>query len=335
MGSTPRTLALGDIMHKIALEEHFLPSALIEYWEPTVAGMPRATYDLIKGRLQDTGAQRLDDMDAAGIDIAVLSVAGPGVQIEQTPEQAIRLARIANDDLVERIAASPERYAGFAHLPLQSPAGAADELDRCVRDLGFRGALINGQTLGHYLDEERFFPFWERVEALDVPVYLHPADPVKTYAALEGQKQLRRPTWEWTIETATHALRMVFNGTFERFPKAQLILGHMGETLPYLLWRLDSRALLYREPGDPRPLPSGYIRRNIPITISGVFANEPLTCALAALGEDRVMFAADYPFENTRVAGEFLDTAAIADEVRRKIAYSNAERLLRLSPGKS
>ena len=317
-------------MKKIALEEHFLPSILTEQWEPTVAGMPRSTYDLIKSRLGDTGSQRLDNMDAAGIDIAVLSVAGPGVQVVRDTAEATRLARQANDDLAARIAVHPDRYVGFAHLALQDAEAAANELERCVRTLGFRGALINGQTLGHYLDEERFYPFWERAEALGAPVYLHPADPEKTYAALEGQQQLRRPTWEWTVETATHALRMVFNGTFERFPAAQLILGHMGETLPYLLWRFDSRALLYREPGDPRPLPSGYIHRNIPITISGVFANEPLNCAIAALGEDRVMFAADYPFEDGVGAGRFLDGAAISDATRLKVARSNAERLLRL-----
>jgi 2,3-dihydroxybenzoate decarboxylase len=315
---------------KIALEEHFLPPFLTDQWEPTVAGMPRATYDLIRSRLDDTGTRRLDDMDAAGIDIAVLSVAGPGVQVVRDIAEATGLARRANEDLARRVAAKPDRYAGFAHVALQDPAAAADELERCVRDYGFCGALINGQTLGHYLDEDRFFPFWERAEALRVPVYLHPADPEKTYAALDGQRQLRRPTWEWTVETATHALRMVFNGTFERFPEAQLILGHMGETLPYLLWRFDSRAMLYREPGDPRPLPSGYIRRNIPITISGVFANEPLNCAIAALGEDRVMFAADYPFEDGAVAGRFLDNAAISDAARLKVGRSNAERLLRL-----
>ncbi|HXK54080.1 MAG TPA: amidohydrolase family protein [Hyphomicrobiales bacterium] len=199
-----------------------------------------------------------------------------------------------------------------------------------MRELGFCGALINGQTLGHYLDEERFFPFWERAQELAAPIYLHPADPERTYAALEGQRLLRRPTWEWTVETATHALRMVFNGTFERFPGARLILGHMGETLPYLLWRLDSRAMLYREPGDPRPLPSGYIKRNIPVTISGAYSDEPLACALAALGEDNIMFAADYPFEDPQVAGDFMRAARISESVRAKIASQNAIRLLNL-----
>jgi 2,3-dihydroxybenzoate decarboxylase len=218
-------------MKKIALEEHFLPPFLVDYWEPTVAGMPRPTYDAIKARLFDCGELRLADMDRAGIAVAVLSVAGPGVQVEKDAAVASRLAREANDFLAEMVARHPTRYQGFAHVALQDPRGAADELDRAVRELGFRGALINGQTLGHYLDEDRFSPFWERAEDLGVPVYLHPADPERTYAALEGQRQLRRPTWEWTVETASHALRMVFNGTFDRFPKATLILGHMGETI--------------------------------------------------------------------------------------------------------
>ena len=318
-------------MKKIALEEHFLPPSLVDYWEPTVAGMPPQTYDAIKARLFDFDGLRLAAMDKAGIAVAILSVAGPGVQVERDAKLATGLARTANDFLAEQVARHPKRYAGFAHVALQDPRAAADELERTVRDLGFKGALVNGQTLGHYLDEDRFSPFWERVEDLGVAVYLHPADPERTYAPLEGQRQLRRPTWEWTIETASHALRMVFNGTFDRFPKATLILGHMGETLPYLLWRFDSRALLYREAGDPRPLPSEIIRRNVPITISGVFADEPLTCALSALGEDAVMFGGDYPFEDAAIGGGFLDRAKVSENVREKVAWRNAARLLGMS----
>src|SRR5690606_10266364 len=171
-------------------------------------------------------------------------------------------------------------------------------------------------------------PFWERAEALETIVYLHPADPVSPFVVLDGYKGLKRATWEWTLETGSHALRMVFGGLFDRFPKATLALGHLGETLPYLLWRFDSRAKLYgiklkRQPSD-------YIRENIVVTLSGMYSAEPLNCAIAALGADRVMFSADYPFESAEEAGHFMDTVPLDEKLREQIAFSNARKILRL-----
>ncbi len=313
---------------KIALEEHFIPENFMDYWLPSVEGLPPAAIEYLRKSLFDMGDARIEKMDKNGVDIAVLSIAGPGAQCDKDSNVATRRARESNDFLVEKIARHPTRYRGFAHLGMQQPKEDAKELERCVKEFGFVGALINGQTNGRYLDEDFFAPLWEASQALKAPLYLHPGDPEQTYAALKGQLQLRRPAWEWTVETATHALRMVFNGTFERFPNARLILGHMGETIPYGLWRFDSRAKFNASPTKRTQPPSFYIKRNLAVTISGVNSIEPLQCALGALGTDKVMFAADYPFENMEDASDFIDTAGISDDVRKKVCSGNAAALL-------
>jgi 2,3-dihydroxybenzoate decarboxylase len=196
--------------------------------------------------------------------------------------------------------------------------------------LKFHGIMINGQTLGHYLDEAQYDPFWERAEALRAPVYLHPGNPVSQHVSYAGHPVLVGPTWSWTVETATHALRLVFGGVFDRFPNATVLLGHMGETLPYLLWRLDSRFRIGAGAPELKRNPSDYIRDNIAVTTSGVASLDPLRCALSALGEDRVMFSVDYPFEETAPAADWMDTVQLDAALRRKVAHANAEALLRL-----
>ena len=269
-------------------------------------------------------------MDQAGIARAVLlGFAGPGVQVERDVATAVRVAREANDFLAGEIQKRPERYSGFAHLAVQDSKAAADELERCVRDLKFCGAMINGHTFGQYLDHSSVHPLWERAEALGVPIYIHPTDPIAPSPALEGVAGLRRATWEWGFETGSHALRLVFGGLFDRFPRAKVMLGHLGETLPFLLWRFDSRAKLYGvKLAKP---PSEYIKQNIVVTTSGMCSAEPLNCTLAALGAGRVMFAADYPFESAEEAGEFLDHAPLAEPLRSDIAFKNAAKYLGLS----
>ncbi|HEY1542605.1 MAG TPA: amidohydrolase family protein, partial [Xanthobacteraceae bacterium] len=298
------------------------------YWKATVADVDPAILKQVAARLADFGEQRLTSMDGAGITRAVLALAGPGVQAERDTATAIRNARDANDFLAREVAKRPDRYSGFAHLPMQDAKAAADELERCRRELKFFGAMINGHTHGQYLDHPALLPFWERAEALGATIYIHPTDPVTPAPALEGHKGLRRATWEWGFETGSHALRLVFSGLFDRFPRAKVALGHLGETLPYLLWRFDSRAKLYGiKLGKP---PSQYIRENIAVTTSGMCSAEPLACALSALGRDRVMFAADYPFEQADEAGHFMDTVALPDEARADVAFNNAVRLLEL-----
>ena len=315
---------------KIALEEHFLSPNLVDYWRPTMTDVPPAAGEALLAKLTDFSGVRIEAMDRTGIQRSVLAAAGPGVQAERDPARATREARISNDFLAAEIAKRPDRYAGFAHLAVQDAKGAADELERCVRELKFRGAMINGHTHGLYLDHPSVHPLWERAEALGVPIYIHPADPIQPSPALDGTRGLRRATWEWGFETGSHALRLVFGGTFDRFPKARLILGHLGETLPYLLWRFDSRAgpHFYNVPLKRKP--SEYICNNIWVTLSGMYSAEPLACALAALGRDRVMFSADYPFESADEAGRFMDTAPLSDDVRQDVAIGTAQRLLRL-----
>jgi 2,3-dihydroxybenzoate decarboxylase len=316
------------MVQKIALEEHFLAPGYEEYWQPTVRNIdPKLAANLL-ARLTDFGEMRLKAMDEAGIARSVLAIAGPGVQSERDAATATRAARAANDFLAGEIQKRPDRYSGFAHLAVQDARGAADELERCIRDLKFCGAMINGHTNGQYLDHPSLYPFWERAEALRAPIYIHPTDPVAPSPALEGVAGLRRATWEWGFETGSHALRLVFSGHFDRFPGAKIMLGHLGETLPFLLWRFDSRAKLYGI--NLVKAPSDYIKENVVVTTSGMCSAEPLDCTLAALGRDRVMFAADYPFESAQEAGEFLDHVKLAEPHRADIAFNNAARYLGL-----
>ena len=238
------------------------------------------------------------------------------------------LARQANDYLAKAVQAHPDHFAGFATVPLQNPKAGADEFERAVRDLGVKGAMIIGQTDGLYLDDDRFSPLWERAEAVDAPIYLHAADAAVMPATYAGRPELDGATWSWTAETAAHALRIIFGGVFDRFPRAKLLLGHMGETLPFLLWRLDKRAQAFSQGAAIKP--SEIFRRNIAITTAGTFSDEPLDCALKALGEDSIMFSVDHPFEDIKEATAWLDAVPISETVREKISWGNAKRILKL-----
>lgn len=319
-------------MQKVALEEHFILPAFLDYLDRGLPKVTPAVRERLIAELSDFGETRLGAMDAAGVERAVLSLSGPGVQIERDVATAVRLARQANDLLAEEVRRRPGRYAGFAHLAMQDPAAAADELERSVRDLGFVGSMVNGHTNGVYLDDPRYEVFWERMEALDVPLYLHPGDSYVKPHVLEGCDELLKPTWEWGCETASHFLRLVFAGVFDRHPRLKIVLGHMGEMLPFVLWRLDSRAALIT---GKRPLelaPSAYLKRNLFITTSGQCDDVPLIASLSALGEDRVLFSVDYPYEDSAIAGRFLDRAAIGEAVREKVARLNALDLMKLAP---
>ena len=319
------------MVQKIALEEHFLCPGFIDYWNPTAADLPAARRERALARLTDFGETRLAAMDAAGIARAVLAIAGPGVQAERDSATAIRNAHVANDFLTRQVQKRPDRYSGFAHLPMQDAKAAADELERCMRELKFCGAMINGHTNGQYLDHPSLAPFWERAEILGALIYLHPADPVVPAPVLEGHKGLRRATWEWTFETGSHALRLIFAGVFDRFPRARLALGHLGETLPFLLWRFDSRAGPDFYAIKLAKRPSQYFKDNFVVTTSGMCSPEPLACTIATLGHERIMFAGDYPFESAEEAGHFIDGVKLDERVRADICFNNAERLLGLA----
>lgn len=317
-------------LRKIALEEHFLIPDFVEYFTETYPNISPAIRAFGTGVLQDLGDRRIDVMDQNGIEFVVLSIAGPGVQFEKNPAVAKRRAKAANDYLASQMQKRPKRYGGFAHLAMQEPAEAAAELERCISQLGFQGAMINGQTNGEYLDLDKYSVFWERAAALQAPIYLHPGNPVDHPAMYAGHSELWGPVCSWAFETGTHALRLVFAGVFERYPKATLILGHMGETLPLNLWRFDSRWLVCNR--GSRTLaqpPSFYIRRNIAITTSGVCSDISLRCALDAMGADNVMFSVDYPFEKTELAAQFIEQARVSEVERSKVASGNARQILR------
>jgi len=318
-------------MRKIALEEAFTAPSTEPYLEITLKAVDDKDKPGFIRLLEDSEA-RIAAMDDAGIDIFVLSQTSPGVQAEKDAAVAVRRAREANDYLHGQIALHPDRYRGFAHLPMQDVQAASDELERCVKDLGFVGALINGSTNGIYLDHACYLPFWERAVELGVPVYIHPADPLVQPYVLEGYPIMQGALWGWSMDNSCHFLRLLFSGLFDRLPGLTIILGHMGETLPYFLWRIDSRYKATTTSDKP-PLkkePSDYFRSNLIITTTGVCQDSALQCALAEMGEDRVLFSVDYPYEVTQEAAEWIEHTPLTDTQREKICYRNAERVLRL-----
>jgi 2,3-dihydroxybenzoate decarboxylase len=284
-------------------------------------------------RLPDFTEYRLPEMDAAGIDIQVLSLTVPGLQADIDPATARDDARFANDYLAQVVAGQPDRFRGFAALPMQDPKAAAAELDRCVRELGFCGALVNDHLRGHYLDEPRYDEVWAALEELSVPLYLHPgAPPADRWKVLDGRPELYGATWSWAAETGGHALRVIYGGVFDRHPGATLILGHMGEFLPFMRSRLDSRYATLDPQVPLQRLPSAYIGSNVVITTSGVFSPAALTGAVLEIGADAVMFSVDYPYESSHEAVAGLERTTLSDADRHKIAHGNAEGILRLGP---
>jgi 2,3-dihydroxybenzoate decarboxylase len=323
-------------MRTIALEEHFVTSDLAAYGASSATIAPPDIWARASRQLLDITGERVALMDAAGLDLAVLSLNSPGIQAEPDPKVAVAAAARVNDFLAEVIAAHPDRFSGFAALPLQDGEAAAKELHRAVTQLGLRGALVNAHTQGRYLDDPSLRVVWASAQDLDVPLYLHPANGVDAAHVLSGHPELIGPMWSWGTDTATHALRLIFAGVFDEFPRAKLLLGHMGEGLPYALWRLDSRWGFHNHHGIElaRERPSEYLRENLYITTSGVCSAPPLLCALEALGADHVLFGSDYPFEDMATATAFLAGAPVSEADRAKIAHANAERLLRIDPGK-
>ena len=317
---------------KIAIEEHFaIPDTTdrslryqTEYWTS------------LPGKLLDVHDRRLAEMDQAGIEIEILSLNSNGVQSVLDPSKAAELARKANDALAEIIAKRPDRFAGFAALPMQDPQAAAIEFERCVRDLKFKGALVNSYSqVGSpdkivYYDLPQYRPFWAVAERLGVPFYLHPRDPLPSrWQAYEGHPWLIASPWGFAEETAMHALRLMGSGLFDDYPKLQIVLGHLGERIPYDLWRLDHR--LRKVPGRPAKREMGeYFRENFYLTTSGNFSTTSLIQAILTVGADRLLFAVDYPFEDHAQGAAWFDAADITEADRRKIGRDNAMTLFGL-----
>ncbi|SFK06918.1 2,3-dihydroxybenzoate decarboxylase [Amycolatopsis sacchari] len=320
-------------MKRIALEEHFVTEELYDrYSRGSKFVIDPSHVEYVLGHTLDIGEQRLRDMDENGITTQVLSLRQPGIQAEPDAATAVKAAQATNDYLAGRVAAHPGRFAGFAVLPLQDPAAAADELERAVRELGLRGAMINGHSCGRYLDHKDFWPVYERAQALGVPLYLHPVRPQQAdeLRIFEGHPELLGPSWGFAFEAGTHALRLLFSGVFDAFPRFNLILGHMGENIPYMAWRLNRSFKRASFGTTLRKEPLDYLRENFYITTSGHFSDPALLCAVETVGIDRVLFAVDYPFELNSEGVEFIDNAPISDEDRAKICHRNAEALLKL-----
>lgn len=317
-------------IRKIALEEHFGTPGFQSYSKSFTQHIAPEVLRDLAARLTDFDEQRIVEMDRAGIDYTILSQTGPSVQGEADAALAISRAKASNDFLAQQIARHPLRFGGFATLPMHTAKAASDELTRAVRELGFKGALVNGHTLGTYYDDRAYDPFWATMQELDVPLYLHPTDAFVTPRVLDGHPELTGATWGWGIETGSHALRLLFSGVFDRFPNLKIILGHMGEGLPFLRWRFDSRFAVYSHGLSLERAPSDYIGTNILITTSGVCSAPALIGAIGEMGAQAVMFSVDYPYESTEIAADFIERAPLDDATRALVCHGNAERLFRL-----
>jgi predicted TIM-barrel fold metal-dependent hydrolase len=313
----------------VALEEH--------YWDAEVATHfkergPEMRNPEMQERLADLGALRLKEMDEAGIDLQVLSHGAPAVQ-RIDAETAVPLAKRANDRLQQAILKHPARFAAFAVLPTADPKAAADELERAVTRLGFKGAMIHGLSNGLFLDDKRFWPIFERAQALDVPLYMHPAVPHKAVIDvyykdyIEQFPSLMTAAWGFGVETATQGIRLVLSGVFEKYPRLKIILGHLGEGLPFYLWRINMA--LGRQGNRATPFRDTF-REHFWITTSGAFSTPSLLCCVMEMGADRILFSVDYPFVPNPPGVKWMETVPLGPEDRAKILNGNAKRLLKL-----
>jgi predicted TIM-barrel fold metal-dependent hydrolase len=323
-------------MRTITLEEHYATPGFLD--GPGRSFVERASsmgdrMARILEQVRDVGERRIAEMDAAGIDMQVLSLNSPGVEQLDAADAEV-LAREANDFVVDAVERHPSRFAGFAAVPMAAPDQAAVELERTVREHGFKGALINGHHRGRYLDDKFFWPVLEAAESLGVPIYLHPTQPPQAVveASFAGFSpdvtfMFANAGWGWHIETAVHVLRMILGGVFDRYPKLQVIVGHMGEALPFMLSRVDIMTTSIT--GLQRPI-SAYLRENVYYTFSGFNFTPTFLDLLLQVGVDRIMFSADYPYGSMAQARAFLDQLPVSDRDRERIAHGNAERLLGL-----
>ncbi len=322
-------------MRTITLEEHFSTEKFLQATDAhSRRDAASAYFRSIRAKLLDLGEGRIADMDSAGIDIQVLSLAA-GDMDRLDPATANALARDANDAMAAAVAAHPRRFAAFAALDLREPETAARELERSIRQLDFKGVMVNGASGGLFLDHPRFTPFFEAAQSLSAPIYLHPAPPpaavhLTYFSGLPEDFAFLLSTagWGWHVETGMHCLRLIGSGLFDRFPKLCFIIGHMGENLPFSLARAHS--VLTRSLNQLHRPFAEYFHHHFHITTSGYFTLPPLLCALEVVGADRILFSVDYPFSSTEAGRRFLDSLPLSPADMRKITHQNAERLLNI-----
>jgi 5-carboxyvanillate decarboxylase len=351
LASQPAALALGAPTRKIAVEEAFATPDLVAAWLEIARSNPTASLDVPTGilsifndpapgsnqdrfrrQLLDIGAERLREMDAARIDMQLLSVTIPGVQMF-APDRAVAMAVATNDQLAEAIARHPTRFAGLACFSPNAPREAPAEMERAINKLNLKGFIVNSHTDDLYLDDPRFAPVLEAAEALGRPIYLHPRAPSNGMAAPFRDYSLGGSIWGFGIEAGTHAVRLILSGTFDRFPRLKIVLGHMGEALPFWMWRLDHMYKRRAKDGRLKSnslTPSEYFRRNFAVTTSGFEDPDILELVIKRAGIDNVMFAVDYPYESSVDAAAFIDAANLTPSQRASICHGNAERLFHI-----
>jgi 2,3-dihydroxybenzoate decarboxylase len=320
---------------KIALEEHFAIEATLG--DSQVFGTH--VWPELRSRLLDIQTRLIDSMDAHGVGKMILSLNAPAVQAIADAKRAVAIAREANDALAEHVRKRPDRFAAFAALPMQDPDAAIRELERCIEELNFVGALVNGfsdsgdpKTLLYY-DLPQYKPFWKKLEALDVPFYLHPRNPLPgQIPGYNGHNWLLGPNWAFAAETSVHALRLIGSGIFDECPNLKIVLGHLGEGIPAMLWRIDHRNgwMKARHKYAAKAAVADYFRKHFWLTTSGNYSTSALKQAIDELGADRVMFSVDWPFEDPGEACGWIDTAPIAEADRQKIGRDNAVKLFKL-----
>lgn len=315
-------------LYVVALEEHYWDADLVAMYP----GKEGKRLSDVEQRLLDLGGVRIREMDEAGIDLQVLSHGAPGVH-KMEAELAIKMAKQTNDRLKKIIDGNRTRFSGFAMLPAAGPEAAADELERAVTGLGLKGAMIHGLTNGKFIDEKQFWPIFERAEKLDVPVYLHPSFPhpavteayYKDYAA--SYPEILGPALGFTNETATQVVRMILSGIFEKYPKLKIVVGHLGEGIPFLLWRIDQS---FSRPGNSGGSFKDTFRKNFYLTTSGNFSDTALTCSISEMGVDHIMFSVDWPFIGNDIGTSWLHKTSLSDTDKAKIFGGNAKTLLKL-----
>ncbi len=332
----------------IAVEEHFVTNdyfqnaselAVSQGEEPEQAFVTNFPKNAKMLRRFTDMSTRLEEMDHAGVDMSVLTLNPPGVQMFADAATATSLAHEANDRLAQIVQGNPSRFYGLGSLAPQDPNRAADEIKRIMGPLKLGGVMIASHTHGRYLDEPECEPILAALEEEDATLYLHPRSPSPQMIAPFLQYGMVAAIWGFQAEAGTHAIRLIMSGVFDRHPRLRVVLGHLGEALPFWLWRLDNiYQKTYGWAGEALRMvklelkPSEYIQRNFSMTTSGMSDPDVLGYCVAKLGAERIMFAIDYPYEDSATATKFLTDAALTEEQRALICHGNAERLFRIAP---
>lgn len=331
----------GKVFRRIGTEEAFSTPEQLEYMTgPARSAWGSLDLELWRGRTAESSLQKRLDlegervaiMDENGVSMHVLSLTSPGVQLLDA-DAGTTLAMLANDRLAEAVRRRPTRFAGLASFAPQDPKRAVKEIERAIRELKLHGLIVNSHTNNEYMDDEKYWPILEAAEALDAAIYIHPRSPSDGMIGPYSVYGLDKAIWGYQAETGLHAVRMIMAGVFDRFPRLKIVLGHMGESIPYNLWRLN---FMYHNNKGRRSKvlqtdPADTFKRNFMITTSGVESHPALKYCIEVLGVDNIMWAIDYPYQPTTPAVAFMDTAPISEADRARIYYGNAERVFHLN----